>query len=107
MMNKLTLGIFLMLINSAVFATNAEFNGTVKGFYVNSNGEVLVNIRNSASVPDCNNSSWPFAFNVNDISAKYWLSMLLASKTTEDLIRVGYAPSTVGSCSVNYFYYWD
>lgn len=97
----------LFLLSHAAHATNVEYNGTVKGFYINNSGIVLVSIHNSALQPQCNDQVWPFTFNVTDISAQSWLSMLLTSRTTRDTIKLGYTPSGTGRCTINYFYYLD
>ncbi len=106
-MKKLVLGIFVLLLSHIAHAANVEFIGVVKGFYVDKNGIVLVNIENPTSSPMCSDPTWPFTFNISDSAAQYWLSMLLASRTTKDTIKLGYTTSETGRCEVRYFYYLD
>ena len=105
MIRRIVVSLLLVLASHSSLAVNKEFSGAVKGFYVNKHGIVNVNIEHPTATPDCNYPTWPFTFNVADIPAQVWLSMLLASKTTGDTIKLGYEPSVSGSCNVHYFYY--
>ena len=112
MLRSIIFSIGIILLSPAAFSSNVEYWGEVKGFLVNENKNVLVKVYNSESAPICldensNSVAWPFTFNMDNPVAKEWVSMLLTSRATGSIIKLGYEPNNSGSCSVNYFYYLD
>jgi len=88
--------------------TNASadhYAGKVKNLYVNATGLVLVNIDNGSSSLNCSDGTWPLNFNVNDLVADHWMSLLLTARAQNKTIKVGYTPNEAGRCAVSYFYF--
>ena len=91
----------------AVSAYAAEYEGKVKGFYINNSGEALVRLENGSNLPDCGHPNWHFRFNMNGPFTKEWVSMILMARASDKTIIVGYTPGSTSYCSVSFFYFWS
>ena len=102
---------FLLALQTAFFCSVCysapESSGQIQTFYINSSGQVLFRLGNTASLPpECSDQSWPYQFSVTDLSANAWISMLLAAKATNELVRIGYNPvQGTNRCNVIYLFY--
>jgi hypothetical protein len=92
-------------------ASAIENSGLVKGFYVDTNGTVLLKLVVNTSVPpQCSGggaAAWDYVFTLSNSAAKQWMNMITIARTTAIPIRIDYTANTTGICSVNYLFFLD
>jgi hypothetical protein len=89
-MMKRILLVLLLLIPFTASATG--LSSSVKRLYVNPKGLVLFTLDKSFStISSCNTqTSWQFAFDVNNGSGKEMYSMLMAAYMSKQSVTIGY-----------------
>ena len=107
---KKYLFVFVLILFPVWESQAAEFHGTVKGYYVDSNSRALLTLQqgNTSNSPSCSGSGvWDFRFDAASESGRHWAGIILAGKMAGKTVKVGYSPSASDFCDVGYVYYLD